>query len=327
MNQADFDNQFTKMLGIKYPIICGAMYPCSNPELVAAASEAGGIGIIQPVSLVYVHGHEIRTGLKLIKTLTHKPVGINILVEKSSKVYEQRMRSYVDVAIEEGVRFFITALGNPTWVINKARSVGGVVFHDVTNEKWAKKALDYGVDGLICVNNRAGGHAGEESPEKLYKDLSPYGVPLICAGGIGDRQGFLRALEIGYHGIQMGTRFIASKECRVHPDYKNAILSATAQDIVMTEKITGVPVSVINTSHVKEMGTKAGMLAKWMLSHNRTKHLMRTIYALKSFWQLKHSSLRGASYKDFFQAGKSVDGISEVLSVAEIIEKLIRCDS
>ena len=90
--------------GIDVPLICGAMYPCSNPELVAAVSDAGGIGIVQPISLVYVHGHEFREGLRRIRQLTDRPVGFNAIVEKSSRIYEDRMRRWIDVALEEGVR-------------------------------------------------------------------------------------------------------------------------------------------------------------------------------------------------------------------------------
>src|SRR5215211_5402921 len=116
---------FTKQVGIKYPVICGAMYPCSNPELVAAVSEAGGIGIVQPLSLTYVHGHEFREGLRVIKRLTSRPVGMNVLIEQSSTTYLDRMKKWVDVALEEGVRFFITSLGNPRWVAERVHPEGG----------------------------------------------------------------------------------------------------------------------------------------------------------------------------------------------------------
>jgi len=318
------DDLFTKQVGIKYPIICGAMFPCSNPELVAAASEAGGIGIIQPVSLVYAHGYDFLEGLKYIKSLTQKPLGINILVEKSSKVYEDRMRQWVDIAIEEGVKFFVTALGNPQWVVDKAKAIDGVVYHDVTNKKWAKKAVDCGVDGLICVNNRAGGHAGELAPQELLSQLKGYGLPLICAGGIGTRSDYLAALDIGYSGIQMGTRFIASKECKVHSDYQNAIINAQEKDIVLTDKITGVPVSVINTSHIKKIGTSSGRLSKFLLKHPRTKHIMRIIYTLRASWQLTKASSKGNRYKDYFQAGKSVSGVNSIMSVNEIISSFVK---
>jgi nitronate monooxygenase len=306
-------NRFTKQIGIQYPVICGAMYPCSNPELVAAASEAGGIGIVQPVSLVFAHGYDYREGLRYIRSLTSKPLGMNLLLEKSARRYEERLKDWLDISLEEGVRFFITALGNPTWVIERVRPLGGVVYHDVTSLKWAQRAVSYGVDGLICVNNRAGGHLGDESPEQLLKDLKGFNLPLICAGGVGSKLEF----------DQLGTRFIASTECTAHDDYKKAIIRAKALDIVATAKISGVPVSVIRTPHIDKLGLEAGRLAKWLLKHPTFKHYMRLIYTLKSVWQLKHSNKRGSSYKDFWQAGKSVETIDSILPVKEIIKQLL----
>src|SRR4051812_29075790 len=113
MSSLPFETAFTRQVGIKYPIICGAMYPCSNPELVAAASDAGAIGIVQPVSMTYVYGHDFREGLRLIKSKTSRPFGMNALIEQSSKLYRQRVEKWIDVALEEGVRFFVTSLGNP----------------------------------------------------------------------------------------------------------------------------------------------------------------------------------------------------------------------
>ena len=95
------------------------MYPCSNPELVAAVSAAGGIGVVQPLSMIYVYGHDFRAGLKLIRRLTDKPIGMNVLIERSSKLYLDRMSRWVDIALEEGVRFFVTSLGNPRWVVER----------------------------------------------------------------------------------------------------------------------------------------------------------------------------------------------------------------
>ncbi len=95
------------------PLICGAMYPCTNPELVAAVSAAGGLGIVQPLSMVYVHGHDLREGLRLIRRLTARPIGMNVLIERSSRTYLERMRRWLDVALEEEVRFFVTSLGKP----------------------------------------------------------------------------------------------------------------------------------------------------------------------------------------------------------------------
>jgi len=315
------DTPLLRDAGIEVPLICGAMYPCSNPELVAAASDAGGIGIVQPISLTYVHGHEFRQGLRLIKSLTARPVGMNALIEASSKRYHEKMVEWVTVALEEGLRFFITSLGNPRWVCEKVHAAGGRVYHDVTERKWALKGRDAGVDGLIAVNSRAGGHAGPKTAEHLIEELGDLGLPLVCAGGIGDPAGFVGALRLGYAGVQMGTRFIATPECRASEAYKRAILDADEEDIVLSERITGVPVAVINTPYIQRMGLKAGRLARWMLRGHRTKHWMRTFYALKSLWQLKRASLDESGEKDYWQAGKSVARITSIEPAGAIVRQ------
>lgn len=313
------DNPFTQVAGIDVPLICGPMYPCSNPELVAAASEAGGLGIVQPVSLTYVHGYDFREGLRYIKSLTSKPIGMNTLIEKSSKRYHEKMVNWVDIALEEGVRFFITSMGKPDWVVEKVHAQGGVVYHDVTERKWALKGIEGGVDGLIAVNNRAGGHAGQLSVEELYEQLVDLNLPIICAGGIGEEKDFLNALQLGYSGVQMGTRFIATEECKVPDAYKQAVVKATEQDIVLTECISGTPVSVIMTPYIKRLGLKAGFFARWMLHRSKLKYLMRVIYILKSLRQLKLAIRDTSGSRDYWQAGKSVAGVKKVTSVKNII--------
>jgi nitronate monooxygenase len=311
----------TRDAEIEVPLLCGAMYPCSNPELVAAVSAAGGLGIVQPVSMTFVHRHDLREGLRLIRSITDRPIGFNALVEKSSKVYEDRMRRWVDVALEEGVRFFVTALGNPRWVVDAVHRVGGVVYHDVTTRAWAERALQGGVDGFICVNARAGGHAGTLSPERLVEDLSPLGKPLVAAGGVGDEAAFVRMLGLGYAGVQLGTRFIATTECKAHDDYKQAILRAREKDIVLTQKLSGVPVAVIETDYVRAVGTKAGPIARRLLAHPRGKHWMRMLYSVRAAWQLRQASLAGKSYREYFQAGKSVEGIERIEPAGDVVRR------
>jgi nitronate monooxygenase len=314
-------NEFTKSIGIEHPIICGAMYPCGNPELVAAVSEAGGIGIIQPLSLTYVYGYEFKAGLEYIRSLTKKPIGMNVLIEASSKIYLERMNKYVDEAIEMGVRFFVTALGNPEWVVKKVHAVRGLVFHDVTEVKWAAKAISASVDGLICVNGNAGGHAGSIDPKELYESLKCFGVPLVCAGGVGDSEAFKKMIDMGYAAVQMGTRFIATQECKASDEYKQAIVQSTAKDIVLTEKLTGVPVAVINTPYVKRIGTDASSLAKFFLKHRKFKHWMRLFYQIKSVYGFKQTIVKGKGYDDYLQAGKSVEGVKEIETAGSIVRR------
>ena len=311
----------TQQAGIAVPLLCGAMYPCSNPELVAAVSAAGGLGIVQPLSMVYVHGHDLRDGLRLMRRLTDRPVGMNVLIERSSRTYLDRMRRWLDVAIEEGVRFFVTSLGKPAWVVERVAAVGGFVYHDVTDRKWALKAVEGGVHGLIAVNDRAGGHAGAKGAAALIDELGDLGRPVVCAGGVGDEQAFVAALRLGYAGVQMGTRFIATTECRVHEDYKRRIVEATEDDVVLTERVTGVPLAVLRTPYVDRVGLKAGALARWMLRGRRTKYLMRTIYGLRYVRKLKRAVLEGGSSRDYWQAGKSVAGVHAIEPAGEIVRR------
>ncbi len=309
----------TEHAGIDVPLICGAMYPCSNPELVAAASEAGGIGILQPVSLTYVHGYDFREGLRYMRRLTSRPIGMNALIEKASRKYHERMVEWIDIALEEGVRFFVTSLGKPRWVVDRVAPHGGVVYHDVTERKWALKGLESGVHGLIAVNRRAGGHAGPLGVEVLLDEVGDLGVPVVCAGGVGTPGEFAHALSLGYAGAQLGTRFIATRECTASDAYKQAILDAAEDDVVLSEKLTGVPVSVLNTPYIRRMGLRAGPLARRLLRSNRTKHWMRLFYAVKSFWQLKRSLTD--EEKELWQAGKSVAGVSRIEAAGEVVRR------
>ena len=130
-------------------------------------------------------------------------------------------------------------------------------------------------------------------------------------------------MDLGYDGVQMGTRFIATVECRAHPDYKQAIVDAAPSDIVLTERLTGVPVAVINNEYVRHLGTRAGPIARYMLRHRKMKYWMRTLYALTSLRRLKKSSLSAAGAKEYWQAGKSVGGIHDVRTVREVVDDFV----
>ncbi|MEX2181950.1 MAG: nitronate monooxygenase [Gemmatimonadaceae bacterium] len=315
------ETAFTRQTGVAVPLIGGPMYPCSNPELVAAVSEAGGLGVVQPISLTYVHGHEYRAGLRFIRSLTQKPIGFNALIEGTNRAYIARMHEWIDVALEEGVRFFLTSLGNPRWVCEKVHAAGGVVYHDVTERKWAQKGVDGGVDGLIAVNSRAGGHAGRLGPEALFAELAPFGLPIVSAGGVGTPEEFARHLRMGYAAVQLGTRFIATPECKASAAYKQAIVDAGEDDIVLTERLTGVPVAVIRNAYIERLGTKAGWFARWMLRGRRRKHWMRTFYALSSIRRLKRSLMKTDTRTEYWQAGRSVAGIHDIRPAGQIVRE------
>ena len=298
------------------------MYPCSNPELVAAVSEAGGIGIIQPLSLTYVHGYEFGAGVDYLRSLTDQPLGFNVLIETSSRRYRQRMEGWIEQALEKGIRFFITSLGKPDWVVRRVHAAGGRVYHDASEAKWARIGVDCGVDGLICVNNRAGGHLGSQSAEALYRACSDLGKPLVCAGGVANAEDVRSMLELGYAACQLGTRFIASEECSVSEGYKQAILKASEEDICSTIRMTGVPVAVIRPG---SGGGRCGDRTGWMrplLEHPRTRRLLRLLLSLKAARRMKQS-IRDREAVDW-SAGKSVAHIDRILPVADILQELAR---
>jgi len=312
---------FTEHSGVEHPIICGAMYPCSNPELVAAAANGGGMAILQPVSLTYVHGWDLREGIRYIRSLTDQPIGFNALIEKGSKKYIERMSEWIDIALEEDIRFFVTSLGKPDWVCERVHAKGGFVYHDVTTRKHAMKGIECGVDGLICVNNRAGGHLGTDSAAAMYAELSDLEIPLICAGGIGSEEELAEVMAMGYAGVQMGTRFIATSECNSPDDYKQAIVDAKEEDIVWTNRLTGVPISVIRSEGYQQ--ENSWMMRKWLSS--RWKHSARMFLNLLSFTKLRRLEKgKGstAKKKEFFSAGKSVETVHSVESATVIMARL-----
>jgi nitronate monooxygenase len=314
--------RLTRDAGVEVPLICGAMYPLSNPELVAAASAAGAIGIVQPLTLTYVLGLDFREGLRRVRALTDRPIGMNCLIEGSSRTYRRRMEGWLDTALDEGVRFVVTSLGKPDWVAERVHAADGRVYHDVTERRWALKGRDAGVDGLIAVNRRAGGHPGPLDPEALLADVGDLGLPVVCAGGVGAPEDFVRAMRAGYDGVQMGTRFIATDECMASAAYKRAIVEADADDVVWSERITGVPVAVLETPRVRAMGTRAGWLARRLLRGRRTKHLMRTIYALTSLRSLARAARAdGSGTDEIWQAGRSVAGIRDIVPAGEVVRR------
>jgi nitronate monooxygenase len=197
--------------------------------------------------------------------------------------------------------------------------MGGVVYHDATKREWAQKALDAGVDGLIAVNQRADGHLGEYSKEVLFDELGSLGLPIVCAGGIGNAMQYREAMQLGYAGCQLGTRFIATTECSANDAYKQAIIAANEAHIVASERITGVPVSVINNDYIKRQGLTAGKFSHWLLNDSKRKHWVRLFYTLRSAFRLRDAMQDKSGKKDFWQAGKSVATITTIETAGDIV--------
>ncbi len=216
--------------------------------------------------------------------------------------------------------FYITSLGNPKEVIEEAHKYGAKVFCDVTNIKHAEKVFSLGADGIIAVGQGAGGHAGPDPLQILipalkqkFKDL-----PIIAAGGISTGTGLHSILVLGADGASIGTKFIASDEAPVSQEYKEAIVNAKSEDIVMTEKLSGTPSSIINTAYAKKIGYSQNWFERLLSKNSKTKKYFKMLVQLKGMKKLE-KSVKPGNYKNFWIAGKSVEFIDEILPIKEII--------
>jgi len=313
-------SQFLKDTGAKVPIICGPMYPGSNPELVAAVSNSGGFGVVQPLALTILYGHDFRKGLQLIKKLTKNSFGVNFTIfGGANKKYHKQMERWMEISIEEGVKFFLTSLGKPNEILKVAKQHQIKVYHDVPNKKVALAMKDIGVDGLNCINWRGGGQTGIQSAENFIEELHDIGIPLICAGGISSKEDYKKALEMGYAGVQMGTRFLATHECKVTQSYKQAIIDSSEEDIVWTNKIAGNNSSVIKTKDVMQGGLRTGPIINFMLRQSKLKRYARMYLMSRGLKNYNKTAFDDSV--QFWQAGKGVGNVQSVKYVADIIEE------
>ncbi len=312
------ETSFTKSFGISYPIIAAPMFLVSNTDLVVAASEAGGIGTFPALNYRPLEAYE--ASLKEIKSRTSKPIGVNIIVNKSNA----RQKDDLKIALDNGVDLFITSLGSPKDVIEAAHKNGAKVYCDVTNLDHAKKVQDLGADGVIAVGTGAGGHAGPISPLVLIPWLkSELEIPIVAAGGISHGSMIAACLALGASGVSMGTRFIASTEAKVDESYKNAVVSASPEDIVMTTRVSGTPASVINTDYVKKIGTDLPVLLKFLKENKTTKKYIVPLIHLMGMKAMENAATK-ASWKTVWSAGQSVGMIDDIISVQQIFDKLIQ---
>ncbi|QDK45759.1 nitronate monooxygenase [Bdellovibrio sp. ZAP7] len=308
---------FTEMMGIDFPIIAAPMFLVSNADIVSEASEAGGIGTFP--ALNYRPLENYAAALKEMREKTKKPIGLNIIVNKSNTRQNDDLR----IALDHGVNLFITSLGNPKTVIQEAHKNGAKVFCDVTNLDHALKVQDLGADGVIAVGAGAGGHAGPISPLVLIPWLKTrLNIPIIAAGGISHGSMIAACMALGASGVSVGTRFIASKEANVDQAYKDAIIKSTPEDIVMTTRVSGTPAAVINTPYVQKMGTDLPWAMKVLKDHKLTKKYMVPLIHLMGMKSLEEAAVK-PTWKTVWTAGQSVGLVEEILTVREIYKKLI----
>ncbi len=245
--------------------------------------------------------------------------GVNLIVQKSNPLYEK----HLDICIKNKVPFFITSLGSPKEVIEKAHSYGAKVFCDVTNIAHAQKCFDLACDGFIAVGQAAGGHAGSNSLQVLVPSLHQHfpTVPVVAAGGIASGAGILSVFSLGAAGVSVGTRFIASKEASVNAAYKEAIVNSKMDDIVFTTKISGTPCTIINTPYAKKIGYTQNWLEKLLSNNKTTKKYFKMLVQIRGMQKLERS-VKPANYDTLWCAGQSVELINDILPCTQIIDRM-----
>ncbi|AXT19861.1 nitronate monooxygenase [Flavobacteriaceae bacterium AU392] len=311
--------QLTKLLKVKHPIIQAPMFLVSNTIMVIEAMKCGIAGCIP--ALNYRTLDELREAIRELKNakIEEGAFGFNLIVNKSNLKYKGQLK----VLCDEGVDFIITSLGSPEETINQAHKTGIKVFCDVVDLRFAKKVEELGADAVIAVNNEAGGHRGDLTPEVLIKELvANCNIPVISAGGVGCKTDIDNMLSYGAAGVSVGSPFIASIEATVTQEYKQACVDYGAKDIVMTERISGTPCTVINTPYVQKIGTKQTWLESIL---NKNRKLKKWVKMIRFSIGMKatEKAAKKATYKTVWVAGPSIEHTKAILPVKHIIAKLI----
>ncbi len=240
------DNKLTQLLNIKYPIIQGGMAGVSESNLVSAVSNAGGLGVI---GSGFFPPSWLEEEIKKTRSLTDKPFGINLLMQNPG------VPDLVKVIIKYQVPIVFTGGGNPLPLFSYLEAAGIKIIPVVGFARLAKKMEDSKADAVVVEGLESGGHIGENTTFTLIPQTKAIlkEIPLIAAGGIYNGKTAAAAFLLGADGVQMGTRFLASKECLVHEDYKKAVISATEENITVVARFTGRPVRVIDNELAKKI--------------------------------------------------------------------------
>ena len=234
-----------QLLGIKYPLLQGAMAWISHSSLVAAVSNAGGLGVFAGGNLTK---EQAKKEIKKIKAMTDKPFGVNIMLMNPC------VEELSELVIEEDIKIVITGAGNPGKYMEKWKAAGVIVIPVVPSVALARRMEKLGADAVIAEGTEAGGHVGELTTMALVPQVvDAVNIPVIAAGGIADNRGYQAALCLGASGVQVGTAFLVADECDIPDSYKDRILSAGDTDSVVTGRITGHPVRIVKNRFARQI--------------------------------------------------------------------------
>ncbi|MBQ8827562.1 MAG: enoyl-[Clostridia bacterium] len=298
-----YNSAICEMLNIKYPVFQGGMAWIADGKLAAAVSEGGGLGIVAAGN---APGEYVREQIRIAKSLTKKPIGVNIML----------MSPFVDevaqVAAEEGVEVVTTGAGNPSKYMELWKSAGIKVIPVVASVAMAKKMTRLGASALIAEGGESGGHVGELTTMVLVPLIcDATDLPVIAAGGIADGRGVAASFMLGACGVQMGTRFLSAEECTIHPAYKEKVLKANDLSTMVTGKRLGHPVRSLRTTFARE--------------YSKAEYGGMPDDELEAFaaGALRLAVQEGDSEKGCFLAGQISAMVNRVQPAAEIIKEVM----
>ncbi|UOE56992.1 nitronate monooxygenase [Bacillus sp. CMF12] len=306
----NWNTRVTELLKIKYPIIQGGLAHLAYSDLAAAVSNAGGLGQVTAMSLS--SPEKLRDEIQKVKKLTDKPFGVNFAIGQHGRLFSH----YLDVAIEEEVPVISMTGGNPAPIFDQLKGVNVKKLVLVAAKRQAVKAEELGADAVMVVGQEGGGHLGRDDIGTFVlvpQVADAVSIPVIASGGIGDGRGLMAALSLGAEGIEMGTRFVATKEC-VHASelYKNRLVEGTENDTVVIKRTIGAPARVIANSwseKILEIEKQNGGYEqlKDYISGNANK---KYIY-------------EGNDREGFAWAGQVMGLIKDIPSVEELFQRII----
>jgi len=309
-----FKTRVTEYLGIEYPIIGAAMGYVSLSDFTAAVSDAGGLGLLPATT--YASTEDLRQEIRKVRKLTDKPFGINIgLLARQPGRVEQEM----EIAIEERVPVVETAARSPEPFIpyiERLKRAGIKVMHKCATVRHALSAEQYGAELVTIVGFEAGGRPSADEVTTMVlipRAADLLRIPLIAGGGIGNARGFVAAMALGAEGVAIGTRFLATHECAVHPRLKELLIQSKETDTIIVQRSTRGPLRVLRNPHaqrVLEMENRSASLEELlpMYSGQRSKHACETGEGLDE-------ALLGC--------GEAVGLINSVVSVKELIAEIV----
>ena len=291
------------LLGIKYPIIQGGMAWIATAELAAAVSNAGGLGIIGAGSMP---PELLRVEIRKLKQLTDKPYGVNLVM------WEIFFLEQLDVICEEGVQIITTGVGDPRPMMERLEGYPAKIIPVVPTARHARRMEEAGVTAVVASGADGGGHVGEVGTlVTVPLVVDAVCLPVIAAGGIADGRGLVAALALGACGIQMGTRFIATRESPAHENYKRLIMSASEEDTVVTGKYTGSTMRVIQNKFTEEWLTKEVM----QMDKNELRRM--------GVGRIRLAAVEGDVADGSVPAGQVIGMIKEEKAVRELITGII----